>query len=215
MDQKLLFLINGEWTGSGLDRVMALLSSWDVWLPLAGILLVFLLVKGGFQARAFVVTVAAIVGINDGIVSNSLKHLIGRPRPHQSLDGVRVVDLAKARPRILAAFSPAKIKLSQAALTPVEGRSCPSSHTINMVSVALVSVCFFGRRAGWTFAVAALVAYSRIYVGAHWPSDVIVSVFIGLGSTLLLLAGLGALWSRFGGAWWPAAHARHPILFAA
>ena len=198
-----------------MDRVMALLSSWDVWLPLAAMLLVFLLVKGGFQARAFVVTVAVIVGINDGVVSNSLKHLIGRPRPHQVLDGVRVVDLAKARPRILAVFSPAVVKLSRPDFTHLEGRSCPSSHTINMFSVALVSMCFFGRRAAWTLVVAALVAYSRIYVGAHWPSDVLVSIPLGLGSSLLLLAGLGAIWSRYGEAWCPAVHARHPLLFAA
>ncbi len=195
--------------------MMALLSSWDVWLPIAALLLVFLLVRGGFQARAFVVTVGLIVGINDGVVSNSLKHLINRPRPHQSLDGVRVVDLAKARPRILAVFRPAKVKVSQPTLTAVEGRSCPSSHTINIFSVALVAVCFFGRRAAWTFLIAALVAYSRIYVGAHWPSDVLVSIPLGLGASLLLLAGLSALWSRCGEAWWPAVHARHPILFAA
>lgn len=214
MDQKLLFLINGEWTSEGMDRAMGLISSWDVWLPIAAILIVILLLKGGFHARAFVVTVAVIVGINDGVVSNSLKHRIGRPRPHQALDGVRVVDLAKARPRFLAVFSPAKVKRSRPELTTVEGRSCPSSHTINLFSVALVSVCFFGRRAAWAFFVAALVGYSRIYVGAHWPSDVLVSIFIGLGSTLLLLAGLGALWSRFGRRWWPAVHARHPFLFA-
>ena len=195
--------------------MMALLSSWDGWLPIAALLLVFLLVRGGFQARAFVVTVGLVVGINDGVVSNSLKHLINRPRPHQSLDGVRVVDLAKARPRILAVFRPAKVKLSQPTLTAVEGRSCPSSHTINLFSVALVAVCFFGRRAGWTFIIAALVAYSRIYVGAHWPSDVLVSIPLGLGASLLLLAGLSVLWSRCGAAWWPAVHARHPLLFAA
>ena len=198
-----------------MDRVMALLSSWDVWLPIAALLLVFLLVRGGFQARAFVVTVGLIVGINDGVVSNSLKHLINRPRPHQSLDGVRVVDLAKARPRILAVFRPVKVKLSHPTLTAVEGRSCPSSHTINIFSVALVAVCFFGRRAAWTFLIAALVAYSRIYVGAHWPSDVLVSIPLGLGASLLLVAGLGALWRRCGEAWWPAVHARNPILFAA
>ncbi len=215
MDQKLLFLINGEWTSGGMDRVMALLSSWDVWLPIAAILIVIFLIRGPFRTRAFIVTVAAVVGINDGVVSNSLKHLIGRPRPHQALDGVRVVDLAKAKPRVLAVFSPAKVKLSRASRTPVDGRSCPSSHTINMFSVALVSVCFFGRRAAWTFAIAALVAYSRIYIGAHWPSDILTSIPLGLGSSLLLLAGFGALWSRCGEAWWPAVHARHPVLFAA
>jgi undecaprenyl-diphosphatase len=215
MDQKLLFLINRAWTGSAADRLMALVSSWDVWLPFALIGVVLCLIKGGFRARTCIVALLVIVGINDGLVSNSLKHLAGRPRPHQAVGGVRVVDLKKASPRLLGIFSPAKIKMSQPALDPVEGRSFPSSHTVNMFSAALVTVAFYGRRAAWTFAVAALVGYSRIYVGSHWPSDVLTSIFIGLGSSLLLLAALDFLWRRRGGIWLPAMHDRHPRLFAA
>lgn len=215
MDQKLLFLINREWTSPAADRLMALVTSWDVWLPIAAILIVWLLVKGSFKARAFVVTVVVIVGINDGVISNSLKRLINRPRPHQSVEGVRVVDLAKAKPRILAIFRPAKVKLSKPGTGPVEGRSFPSSHTMNMFSVALLAVCFYGRRMAWGFGIAALVGYSRIYVGVHWPSDVITSIFLAFGTSLLMLAGLDALWRRCGAAWWPAVQARHPSLLAA
>lgn len=215
MDQKLLFLINREWTSAAADRLMALVSSWDVWLPIAAILIVTLLVRGPFKARAFVVTVVIIVGINDGLISNSLKRLIGRPRPHQAVEGVRVVDLVKAKPRILAIFSPAKVKLSRPGSGPVEGRSFPSSHTMNMFSVALLAACFYGRRMAWGFAIAALVSYSRIYVGVHWPSDVVTSIFLAFGSTLLLLAGLDALWRRCGAVWWPAVQARHPGLLTA
>jgi undecaprenyl-diphosphatase len=215
MDQKLLFLINREWISPAADRVMALASSWDVWLPIAVLLIVWLLVRGSFKARAFVVTVGLIVGINDGVISNSLKHLIGRPRPHQTIAGVRVIDLAKAKPRIMAIFSPAKVKISDPGTDAVEGRSFPSSHTMNMFSVALVAACFYGRRAAWCFGIAALVAYSRIYVGVHWPSDVITSIFLGVGCSLLLLAGLDALWRRCGSAWWPEMQARHPSLLAA
>jgi undecaprenyl-diphosphatase len=215
MDQKLLFLINREWTSGVADRVMALVSSWDAWLPLVFVFLLFLLVKGGFKARAFCLTAAAIAGINDGVLSNSLKHLIDRPRPHQVLNDVRIVDLAKAKPRILAVFRPPTVKLSRPDFTATSGRSFPSSHTINTFSVALVGVFFFGARAAWGFGLAALVGYSRIYVGSHWPSDVVTSIFLGLGSTLLLLAAADALWRWRGRVWLPAIHARHPSLFAA
>jgi len=215
MDQKFLFLINREWTSPAADRVMALASSLDAWFPFILILALVLIVCGGFRARAFVLTAALLVGINDEVLSNSLKHLINRPRPNQVLDGIRVVDLAKAQPRILAAARPVVVKLSRAGAGAMEGRSFPSSHTINTFSVALAGVCFFGARAAWGFAVAALVGYSRIYIGAHWPSDVMTSIFLGLGAASLVLAALEAAWRARGKTLLPKVYSHHPSLFAA
>jgi undecaprenyl-diphosphatase len=214
MDQKLLFLINRQWTGPVLDHVMALLSSFDAWIPLMFLLIALLFWRGGFHARAFILCAGLIVGINDGVISNSLKHLVRRPRPHQSIDGVRQVDLAKATPRIIAVAKPLKIKLSEAApdLGEIAGRSFPSSHTINTTTVALLTALFF-RRFGWLAFLPSLgVAYSRVYTGAHWPSDVFASIFLGLGTTLLLLGVLEWLWKKYGGRFAPALHQQHPSL---
>ncbi|MDR3402108.1 MAG: phosphatase PAP2 family protein [Chthoniobacter sp.] len=214
MDQKLLFLINRQWTGPVLDRLMALLSSFDAWIPPMVLLIALLFWRGGFHARAFVLCAGLIVGINDGVISNALKHLVSRPRPHQSIDGVRQVDLGKATPRFLALAKPLKIKLSEAApdLDEIAGRSFPSSHTINTTSVALLTACFYRRR-GWLAFIPALgVAYSRIYTGSHWPTDVLASIFLGLGATLLLLCALEWLWQKWGGHLSSALHEQHPSL---
>lgn len=214
MDQKLLFLINRQWTGPVLDYVMALLSSFDAWIPPMLVLIAILFWRGGFHARAFVLCAGLIVGINDGVISNSLKHLVGRPRPHQSIDGVRQIDLARTTPRIMALTKPLKIKLSEAApdLSEISGRSFPSSHTINTTTVALLAALFF-RRFGWLAFLPSLgVAYSRVYTGSHWPSDVFASIFLGLGTTLLLFGGVEWLWRKFGARFAPALHERHPSL---
>jgi undecaprenyl-diphosphatase len=214
MDQKLLFLINRQWTGPVLDRVMALLSSFAAWtLPML-LLIALILWRGGFRARAFVLCAGLIVGINDGVISNTLKHLISRPRPYQSLDEVRQVDLAKATPRLLAITKPPKVKLSQALdnLQGIAGRSFPSSHTINTTSVALLAACFYRRRGWLAFLPALGVAYSRVYTGSHWPSDVLASIFLGLGSTLLMLGALEWLWQKYGGRLASAVHQQHPSL---
>ncbi len=212
MDQKLLFLINREWTNPALDRVMAVFSTFDVWLFPLLLLLVGIGVFGGFTGRAFVITAALVVAVNDGGVSNSLKKLVDRPRPFQSHNDVRQVDMAKARPRLLAVAKPLQIKLSRANLEDVEGRSFPSSHTINNFSIATVCAAFYRRRGWLAFLPAAVVGYSRIYTGAHWPSDILTTIPLAIGSTLLLLALAEWLWQRLGGRWLPAVHAAHPRL---
>ncbi len=199
-----------------MDRFMALLSSFDAWIPLMVVAIALLLWRGGFRGRAFVLSAAMIVGINDGLIARTLKHRVDRPRPHQAINDVRQVDLAKATPRLLALAQPPKIKYSQnAGLTDVEGRSFPSAHTVNTTAVALVAACFYRRRGWLAFIPALLVGYSRIYTGSHWPSDIVTSIFLSLGSTLLLLCVLEWLWRTQGRRLLPAIHDQHPSLLAA
>jgi len=212
LDEKLLFLINREWTCPLLDKTMAAASSLDAWLPLLVVLILLVLWRGGFRARAFVATLAIVVAVNDGVVSNFLKHKVDRPRPNQAYNDVRMVDLAKMRPRCAALFAPVQVRMSEAEMGDVEGRSFPSGHTINTMSAALVAVAFYGARAAWGFVLAGVVAYSRIYTGSHWPSDVLTTIPLAFGSTLLLLALAHWLWHKQGGRLLPRVHANHPLL---
>ena len=97
----------------------------------------------------------------------------------------------------------------------MEGRSFPSSHCMNTISIALVAAAFYRRRGWLAFGPALLVSYSRVYVGAHWPSDIVTSIFFALGTSLLLLALCEMLWRRQGAGLFPQLHAAHPSLFAA
>lgn len=196
---------------------MTLASSWSFWTPLLVILLILLAIRGGFRMRAFLICVGLTVGVTDGLVCKNLKRLADRPRPHQVEEGVRQLDLAKATPRLLAIGKPLKEKLSHAPEpgVDIDGRSLPSSHTANTAAVALAACFFFGRRALWVFLLPLIVGYSRIYTGAHWPSDVLISLPLGLLVAWAVLAGLSKLWQKKGGKWLPRIHASHPQLFAA
>ena len=61
---------------------------------------------------------------------------------------------------------------------PTQGM--PSGHTFSAFAVAEVYGAEYGR--WWTYPVACLIAYSRIYNQAHWPSDVVAGAALGIAA---------------------------------
>jgi undecaprenyl-diphosphatase len=214
MDNSLFFLINGHWTHPMLDLPMAAMSSWAFWWPFVALAGALLFCFGGFHGRAAVVCAALAVGMTDGVVVDTLKNIVARPRPNQVLEGVRIVDLQKATPRLLAVFQPPKVEYSRPQIQPVTGISFPSGHASNNFAVAVVIAVFYRRR-GWLYFIpATLISYSRIYVGSHYPSDILVAMIVGAGVACLVLAACETLWRRFAGRIVPKLSAAHPSLLA-
>lgn len=212
MDTQAFYLINHSWAHPALDRLMAVASSWDFWWPFLVLGGLGVLIFGGFRARAMLLAIGLSIGLTDALVVDTLKSLVGRPRPHEVLVGARTLDLSKATPRFLAVGKPLKVKYSQPDTRPSRGNSFPSGHAANNFALATVLVLFY-RRLGWlAFLPAVIVSYSRVYVGSHWPVDVLVSCFLGIGISCFVVATLDALWRKWGGRWFPLCHARHPTL---
>jgi undecaprenyl-diphosphatase len=212
MDLDVFYLINHLWARAWMDPLMAAASSWDFWWPflLAGGLAIGVL--GGFHARMMILSAGLAVGVTDGIVVHSLKDLVGRPRPYMVLPGTRMIDLANATPRFLALGKPLKEKRSKPSMFSARGNSFPSGHAANCFALATVVAVFF-RRWGWlAYLPAAAVAYSRVYVGSHWPTDVLAACLLGSVIALLVAAGLEAFWGRCGARLFLSLHLAHPSL---
>lgn len=97
-----------------------------------------------------------------GILSQVVKHLVGRARP-------KLIDTLGPHHFDMFAFKAVMA-------------SFPSGHTITVFAAAAALSFFLPRRAVLFFALAIPVAASRLIIGAHYPSDVLGGLFLGLAS---------------------------------
>lgn len=182
-------LINRSWTSPLLDHFMPLISSLDVWKPFMFAGALWALILGGRSGRLFLLSVVIGLLLGDVILSHALKHAFSRPRPRDIRAGAIVRGLSTAEPKLFHVFEPPVVVVCEPSQDPVRhGNSFPSSHVINFFMFATVAFRF-RRWAGFLLGLVGIaVAWSRIYCGAHWPSDIPPSIMLGI------VSGLVACW---------------------
>ncbi len=183
LDAILFERINRDWTSPFLDHFMPAISALDIWLPFLRAGSVALAIWGGKNGRLFLISVAIGLLLGDVLVSNTLKEAVGRVRPRDAQAGVLVRSLSPEKPRLLHVFDPPVVTESRPVTkTAVFGNSFPSSHVLNLFMLATVAFRY-RRTAGLVLAVVALaVSWSRLYCGAHWPSDIPPSILLGIAT---------------------------------
>ena len=195
-DLQLLQQINLHWTHPVLDWFMPAISAINAWIPLFAVVVLLVAWQGGKSGRWMLLCIALVVGIGDGIVSNTLKKTIGRVRPRDAMTGLVVRDLAPGKPDFLRLFKSPQQHPSKPR-RETRGKSFPSSHTVNMFALATVIALFHRRWGIFMYGLAALVAYSRLYVAAHWPSDIPPSAALGILTALATVWTLDRIRQRF------------------
>src|SRR3954468_411673 len=171
--------INQRLANPFLDWCMPFFSTNRLFIPAVLIGCILLIARGGARARVFVPVIFLTLALGDSLVINNLKHGIGRPRPYYAVEGVREL------------------------VGRGDSGSMPSSHTSTWFAATLISFAFY--RGSWRFMLplATVVAFSRIYVGAHYPSDVLAGAILGAGYGAAGLFALNWLWQKLGRRWFP------------
>jgi undecaprenyl-diphosphatase len=210
LDQAIFHLINEQWTSPALDLFMGALSDSEIWKPLFVAIGLSALFFGGFKARAFVICLALSLLIAE-LLTGVLKSAVDRHRPKQ-VESVRMVELEKTHPKFMSLFKKRTIRFSDQSDRSSSGPSFPSGHMTNNTVIAVYCTLFYRRRGWFYWIITAAVGYSRIYLGAHWPSDIIATLFLAVGEALLLLGLFELIWRTTARNWAPNLYARYPSL---
>lgn len=158
-DTDAFFFLNRSLQNPILDSVMPFVTDLarQPWIVAGSVFaIIWMLARGSREVRIAALMLVATIIVSDQVSSALVKALVARPRPCHALLGVHLL------------------------VGCGSGYSFPSSHAVNNFAGALVLAYFIPRATAWLFGFAATVAFSRIYVGVHYPSDVLGGAAIGL-----------------------------------
>jgi len=167
IDKQIFSLINKDLVNGFFDQVLYFWRNKYTWIPLYIFIISYLLLN--FKKRAYwlVFFLVMTFGLTDFVSSRVVKPLIERPRPchdENSALGTRLL------------------------VTCGSGYSFTSSHAANHFGIAFFLIFAFRKMNKyvpvllglWAF----LVGYAQIYVGVHFPLDIICGALLGIGIAL-------------------------------
>ena len=162
IDEALFLFLNGlhqDW----LDPVMFAISGKLEWIPLYIFIIVWLIYK--YKKTGFFALVGLIVAVTlaDQITSGFMKPFFGRLRPTHDPELKDLVYIINGYRGGLYSFA--------------------SSHASNAFTLATFLWLLLRKKERWVgylFIWAAVVSYSRIYLGVHFPGDIIAGALVGI-----------------------------------
>lgn len=168
IDEKILLAINGAHCAF-MDHVMWAFSDRFFWIPLYLFLAWLLFRKKGTKTGILsLVVIAGMIAVTDQTCSSLIRPLVERLRPSSLENPISTM------------------------IHLVNGHRCgqygfPSSHAANTFALALFLGMLFRNRKytiaflSWAF----IISYSRIYMGVHYPGDIVAGALIGISYAIL------------------------------
>lgn len=158
-DKELFLYINSkhkEW----LDPIMLGLSSFEMWIIVCIIILGVMAYKNGHWRIVPPAAMLITIGLNS-LINNLIKIIVARPRPLHIAEWNEFIHAIEEYDASYSFFS---------------------AHSSNSFSMAVFSLLYFRNKIYSCVILlwATAVAYSRIYVGKHFPIDVVCGIAFGV-----------------------------------
>lgn len=161
LDKALFLLLNRQHT-LWLDPVMVFLSNTWCWLPLYLILVVQIVRMYKSKSWIPLLAIALVILMSDQITTTLMKPFFARVRPSHEPSLVNLIHLVNGYKGGLYGFA--------------------SSHAANTFGVATFLSLLFQQKPWhlWLFVWPVVVSYSRIYLGVHYPGDILAGAIVGI-----------------------------------
>lgn len=164
----LFYLINNDLANPIFDAIMPHLSDCGGFATLLALCILAILVLRHYKKERYleIAKMCLYALVLSGIIAACLKLTFTSPRPFAVLEHVRQLTI------------------------PTEPNSFPSGHTSSTMSAVTVLVWMLRENRTVVcllIAFALLIAFSRIYVGVHFPFDVLVGAVVGVVSGVVVL----------------------------
>ena len=165
IDKNLMVFLNKTLSNPIFDILMPIITNQKFLTIIGVILILYLGFYSGKRGKITLIVLIFAAGISDAICAQIIKPWIGRIRP--SHEFVEYINL----------------------LVSKGGKwSFPSNHAANSFAFATVLSYFYDKNKTMIFSIASVIAFSRVYVGVHYPLDIIFGSLLGYTVSWIILS---------------------------
>ena len=165
IDKNLMIFLNKTLSNPIFDILMPIITNQKFLTIIGVILIIYLGFYAGKRGKITLIVLIFAAGISDAICAQIIKPWVGRIRPsHEFIEYINL-------------------------LVSKGGKwSFPSNHAANSFAFATVLSYFYDKNKTMIFSIASVIAFSRVYVGVHYPLDIIFGSLLGYTVSWIILS---------------------------